>query len=132
MTTTMLLDTLASADELLAKRADIVRRLTPLRALYGGSGYAGERTFKLEEAKVATIVRARLQEEGAKATEGRVDELVRTHSDYINALASDVTRRGEWIALEEELNEIEWRLRCRQTDGALLSAEARLTSGANA
>lgn len=125
----MLLDTLPSADELLARRADVVRRLIPLRALYGGMGYMGERQFKTEEAKVATIIRARLQEEGAKATEGRVDELVRTHPDYLKALAADVEQRGRWIYLEEELNEIEWRLRCRQTDGALLSAEARLTPG---
>lgn len=129
MTSTMLLDTLPSADDLLARRADIVRRLTPLRALYGGMGYMGERTFKMEEAKVATIVRARLQEDGSKATEGRVDELTRTHPEYVKALTADVEQRGRWIALEEELNEIEWRLRCRQTDGALLSAEARLTPG---
>lgn len=130
MSTTMLLDTIASADELLARRADIVRRLTPLRALYGGMGYMGERNFKLTEARVATVVRAQLKQEGGKATEGMVDEMVRQHPEYVQALTDDVKQRGAWIALEEELNEVEWRLRCRQTDGALLSAEARLTGAA--
>lgn len=125
---TMLLDTLVSADELLARRADVARRLTPLRALYGGNGYMGERQFKAEEARVATVVRAKLKADGEKTTEPMVDALTRQHPDYIQALTDDVKRRGEWIALEEELNEVEWRLRCRQTDGALLSAEARLTS----
>lgn len=129
--TTMLLDTLASADELLAKRADVVRRLTPLRALYGGNGYMAERQFKVEEARVATAVRAQLKADGEKTTEPMVDALTRQHKDYIATLEADVVRRAQWIALEEELNEIEWRLRCGQTDGALLSAEARLTSVAS-
>lgn len=123
-----ILDAIADANELLAVRADIVRRLTPLRALYGGNGYMGERQFKLTEARVATAVRARLKADGTKATEGAVDELVRQQPDYIQALTDEVNSRAEWIALEEELNEIEWRLRCRQSDASLLSAEARLTS----
>lgn len=123
-----ILDALASADELLARRAEIVRHLTPLRALYGGNGYSGERQFKLVEARVATAVRAQYKADAVKATEGMVDEGVRQHPEYIQALTDDVKQRAEWIALEEELNEVEWRLRCRQTDGALLSAEARLTS----
>lgn len=131
MSTTMLLDTLADANDLLARRADIVRRLTPLRALYGGMGYMGERNFKITEARVATIVRAQLKQDAVKVTEGIVDEQVRQHPEYIQALTDDVKRRGEWVALEEELNELEWRLRCRQTDGALLSAEARLTGAAS-
>jgi hypothetical protein len=128
--TTMLLDTLVSSDELLAKRADVVRRLVSLRALYGGNGYMGERLFKVEEAKVATAVRAQLEADGEKVTEPKVDAMTRQHENYVAALAFDVEQRSKWIALEEELNEIEWRLRCRQTDGALLSAEARLTQAA--
>lgn len=123
-----ILQTIADADALLSERADIVRRLTPLRALYGGNGYMAERQFKVEEAKVATAVRAQLKADGEKTTEPMVDALTRQHKDYIATLEADVVRRAQWVALEEELNEIEWRLRCRQTDGALLSAEARLTS----
>jgi hypothetical protein len=126
--TTMLLDTLPSADELLARRADVCRRLIPLRAVYGGAGYMAERQFKIEEAKVATAVRAQLKADGEKVTEPMVDALTRQHPQYIAALTADVERRTQWVALEEELNEIEWRLRCRLTDGALLSAEARLSS----
>lgn len=130
MTSTMLLDTIVSSDELLARRADLARRIAPLRALYGGQGYMGERQFKLTEARVASAVRAEFKANGTKATEGMVDEVVRQHPDYIQALTDDVNQRSHWIELEEKLNEIEWRLRCRQTDGALLSAEARLTAGA--
>lgn len=125
--TTMLLDTLVSADELLAKRADIARRLAPFRALFGGNGYAAERQLKLIEARVASVVRATLLGQGGKVTEGMVDEGTRQHPEYIQALTDDLHKRQQWIELEESLNEIEWRLRCRQTDGSLLSAEARLT-----
>ena len=90
-----------------------------------------ERQFKVEEARVATVVRAQLKADGEKTTEPMVDALTRQHKDYIATLEADVVRRAQWISLEEELNEIEWRLRCRQTDGALLSAEARLTSVAS-
>lgn len=87
-----------------------------------------ERQFKIEEAKVATAVRAKLKADGEKVTEPMVDALTRQDPAYIDALTADVQRREKWVLLEEDLNEIEWRLRCRQTDGALLSAEARLTS----
>lgn len=126
--TTMLLDTIASADELLAVRANVVRTLAPLRALYGSGSYAGERELKLVEARVASSIRAKWESDGEKITEPKLDAAVRQHPEYIEALTNDVKRRTQWIEAEEKLNEIEWRLRVRQTDGALLSAEARLTA----
>jgi hypothetical protein len=125
-----LAETLVSSDELLAKRADIARRLAPFRALYGNGSYAGERQFKLVEARCATAIRAQWEVAGEKVTEPKLDAAVRQHPEYIQALTDDVKRRAEWIALEEELNELEWRLRVRQSDASLLSAEARLTVGA--
>jgi len=127
---TSLLDLLPSADELLARRAEIVRHLTPLRAKYGGQGYMGERVFKAEEAKVDAVVRAALKAEGGKVTEPMVDALVRTHPAYMEAITADLKARAEWIGHEEALNEIEWRLNVRRSDAALLAAEARLTPGA--
>ena len=125
---TMLLDTLTSADELLAKRADVARKVAPLRALYGNGSYAGERELKLVEARVASAIRAAWEASGEKTTEPKLDAAVRQHPEYIDALTRDITRRTDWITVEEELNEIEWRLRCRISDASLLSAEARLTS----
>ena len=118
---------LPSADELLAKRADVARRLAQYRALYGGNGYAAERQLKTVEARVSAGERARLLACGGKVTEGAIEEATRQHPEYIQALTTDLKQREEWIELEESLAEIEWRLRCRQTDGALLSAEARLS-----
>lgn len=116
-----------SSDELLAARADVARKLAPLRALYGNGSYAGERELKLVEARVATAIRTRWEAASEKITEPKLDAAVRQDAEYIEALTRDVGRRTQWIELEEQLNEVEWRLRCRQTDGALLSAEARLT-----
>lgn len=121
-----LADSLVSSDLLLARRSDIARRVAPLRALYGGQGYMGERMFKLDEARIATAIRARLRDAGEKTTEPQIDALVRTNADYIAALAKDIDQRRQWVELEEELNDIEWRLRCRQSDASLLSAEARI------
>jgi len=121
-----ILDLLPSSDELLARRASIARELAPLRALYAGNGYMGERMFKLDEAKVAVAIRTRFKEAGEKSTEAQIDALVRNDPDYIAALTRDVQQRERWADLEERLNEVEWRLRCRQSDASLLAAEARL------
>lgn len=122
-----LLDALVSADVLLARRAEIVRTVAPLRALYGNGSYAGERELKLIEARVATAIRTGWEASGEKITEPKLDAAVRQHSEYIQALTRDVERRTQWIEQEERLNEIEWRLRCRSSDASLLAAEARLT-----
>jgi len=121
-----ILDTLPSTEELLDRRIAIVRELAPLRALYGGNGYMGERCFKVDEAKIATVVRARLRDAGEKTTEPQIDALTRVDDGYIHALTRDVEKRTRWVDLEERLNEVEWRLRCRNADASLLAAEARL------
>lgn len=122
-----LLDTLPDAETLLAERAALVRQLAPLRALYAGTGYMGERMFKLDEARIATAVRAKLRADGEKTTEPMIDAAVRTHAHYIAALEADVKQRAVWVELEESLNAIEWRLRLRVGDAYLLGAEARLS-----
>jgi hypothetical protein len=122
-----ILDTLPDAEALLEQRREIVAELAPLRALYGGQGFMGERQFKLEEAKVDTAVRTRFKAAGVKATEGMVDADVRQSPDYITALAAEIQRKAEWVRLEEALNEVEWRLRLRTSDSYLLGAEAKLT-----
>ena len=121
-----ILDTLPSTEELLDRRIAIVRELAPLRALYGGTGYMGERMFKVDEAKIATAVRARLRDAGEKTTEPQIDALTRVDDGYIHALTRDVEKRTRWTELEERLNEVEWRLRCRNVDASVLTAEARL------
>jgi hypothetical protein len=122
-----ILGMVADAETLLAERAEVVKRLAPLRALYGGNGYGGERQIKLVEARVSAAVRATLAAQGGKITEGMIDEATRQHPEYIQALTDDLTQRQRWIEYEEELAEIEWRLRCRSSDASLLAAEARLT-----
>lgn len=123
-----MLDGLSNVDALLGKRSVLVKRIAPLRARYGGAGnYLGERLFKMEEAKIAVAVRARLRDAGEKTTEPQIDALVRVDEGYQTALTSEVTERQKWIELEEELKEIEWRLEMRKADAYLLGAEARLT-----
>lgn len=125
-----ILASLPSADVLLAQRTEIVRQLAPLRALYGNGSYAGERELKLVEARVASAIRARWDAANEKTTEPKLDAAVRQNDEYIAALTVDVKRRTQWVELEEALNEIEWRLRCRSSDASLLAAEARLTPSA--
>ena len=123
-----MLDGLSNVDALLGKRSELVKRIAPLRARYGGAGnYLGERLFKMEEAKVAVAIRARLRDAGEKTTEPQIDALVRVDEGYQVALANEVTERQRWIELEEEMKEIEWRLEMRKADAYLLGAEARLT-----
>lgn len=118
---------LSDPDVLLAKRDKIVKALAPLRALYGNGSNAGERELKLVEARIASAIRAQWDANGEKCTEPKLDAAVRQHPEYIEALTRDVQRRTEWIEKEEALLDIDWRLRCRQSDASLLAAEARLT-----
>ena len=123
-----MLDGLSNVDALLGKRSELVKRIAPLRARYDGAGnYLGERLFKMEEAKVAVAIRARLRDAGEKTTEPQIDALVRVDEGYQVALTNEVTERQRWIELEEELKDIEWRLEMRKADAYLLGAEARLT-----
>lgn len=122
-----ILDTLPDADALLMRRADVVHQLRKLRALYAGNGYMGERVFKMEEAKVDTAVRARFKQLEVKVTEPMVDAAIRQQPEYVQALLTEVEQKARWVELEEELNEIEWRLRLRTSDSYLLGAEAKLT-----
>lgn len=127
-----IIDTLPDAEALLARRADVVKRLRTLRAKYGGQGFFGERTFKLEEAKIDTAVRAQFrasQKAGDRpATEGAIDATVRQHPNYIAALMAAIEEKATWVELEEELASIDWRLRLRSSDSYLLGSEARLTT----
>lgn len=127
---TSILDLLPSAARLLGERADIARQLAPLRARYGNGSYVGEREFKLTEARIAVAIRAGWEAAGEKITEPKLDAAVRQHPEYVEALTADVTRRAEWVGLEERLNALDWALRCRNADASLLAAEARLTPGA--
>ena len=123
-----MLDALPDVDTLLGKRSQLVKRISALRARYGGAGnYLGERLFKTVEAKIAVAVRARLRDAGEKTTEPQIDALVRTDPAYTEALTEEVTERQKWIELEEELKEIEWRLEMRKSDSYLLGGEARLS-----
>lgn len=123
-----ILHMVADLEGLLAERQEIVKRVAPLRALYGNGSYGGERSLKLVEARVSAAIRAGWEAEGAKFTEVKLDSAVRQHPEYIEALTADVQRRTEWVEAEEALEDINQRLRARQSDAQLLSAEARLTS----
>ena len=126
-----ILDTLPDAEALLTRRREIVAKVAPLRALYGGQGFRGERVFKLDEAKMDTAIRtslrANLKANEKMPTETAIDAMVRQQPGYVDALMSQIEKKAEWVRLEEELAEIDWRLRIRQGDSHLLAAEARLS-----
>ena len=126
-----ILDTLPDAEALLTRRREIVAKVAPLRALYGGQGFMGERVFKLDEAKMDTAIRtslrANLKANEKMPTETAIDAMVRQQPGYVDALMSQIEKKAEWVRLEEELAEIDWRLRIRQGDSHLLAAEARLS-----
>ena len=122
-----MLDALPDTDSLLERRDAIVKKLSPLRARYGGAGnYLGERQFKMEEAKLDVAVRAEAKANGEKVTEAQVDARVRTHETYAGLLLDEINSRREWVELEEELNTLEWRLEFRKSDSYLLGREAGL------
>lgn len=127
-----MLDALPDVGYLLQKYSEKIKEIAPLRARYGGAGnYLGERLFKAEEAKLEIVVRGSIGEggklpDGIKATEGAIDAHVRTRDEYTKLLTDEVTGRTQWIMLEAEIKEIEWRLEARKADAYLLGREAGL------
>lgn len=115
-----------SLDVLHAIRDDIIRRLAPLRPLYGPANmHDDRRKAMLEACKVRA--RMKLTEDGtAKITEGMVDALAYTDPQYVTLL--DQGERGaiEYVGLEHELVKVDQMIEARSQVVRAFTAEVRL------
>jgi hypothetical protein len=96
-------------DDLLYERSQIVAKLAPLRAIYGSWGTI-DHSRKVELARCRQIVQSKAARDGVKMTVDDLDMAARLHPDYMGFIAQMTSGRTEWITLEEQVTEIDYRI----------------------
>lgn len=104
-------------DDLLYRRSLIVKRVAPLRAVYGSFGTA-DHLRKVELSKCRQAIRGKLTLEPptdatgkvVRVTEDMLDEQAHTHANYIGHITTMTNERKQWAELEAELEEIDMRI----------------------
>jgi hypothetical protein len=112
-------------EELLARRAQLIRDVADLRARYGSFG-TFDHLRKIELSRLCGLIRAQATEAGDRISNDVVDERAHAHPDYIDFIATATKERAEWAVLEGKVEAIEWYIRRGQSVASYLTAEARL------
>lgn len=116
---------LDSLTDLQQRRRGLLEQLAPLKALHGYNGvWDAKRKQLLEALKVKH--RMQLSAEGTKATEGMIDALAHADDQYAQLLDAAERDKVEFIKLDNELTELEERIRNREFSLLAYNAEARL------
>lgn len=111
-------------DDLLYERDQLVRKLAPLRALYGSYGTA-DHWRKVELAKARQIVQSQAVLDGQKRTVDDLDMLSRLTDGYIDFITQMTTGRTQWAELEESLTAIDCRINRGQALLRFAASEVR-------
>lgn len=114
-----------SLDTLHAERRTLLVQLNPLKALHGHNGlYDDKRKQMLEAMKVKA--RMRLSEGGQKVTEGMVESEAYGDPQYLAFLDEGIKNRIEYLKLQNELDEVNERIRSRELELICYNGETRL------
>lgn len=113
-------------EELLEQRAEKVRKVVHLRALYGSFG-TFDYVRKNELSRIAGLLRAQaVRDNVPKKTEAQLDQEAHAHAEYVALITKATTERAEWAQLESDIEAIEHRIRRGNVITQYLSSEARL------
>lgn len=111
--------------DLHARRRALLVTLAPLKALHGHNGiWDDKRKALLEAMKVKA--RMALTEAGQKATEGMVDAMAYADEQYASFIDDGIAARIDFINQQNELSEIEERIRSREIELLCYNSEAKL------
>jgi hypothetical protein len=112
-------------EELLARRAQLIRDVAPLRALYGSFGTFDDMR-KVELSRIKGLIRAEATAEGRKVSNDIVNDEAHAHPDYVDYITKATNERAHWVNLEGKVEAIEWYIRRGQSVASYLTAECRL------
>jgi len=112
-------------EELLARRAQLIREVSDLRARYGSFG-TFDHLRKIELSRLFGLIRARATEGKKRPSDKQVEHEAHAHPDYIDFIATATKERAEWAVLEGKVEAIEWYIRRGQSVASYLTAECRL------
>lgn len=111
--------------DLHAQRRQLLDVLAPLKALHGPFGVFDDRRKQLCET-LKIRARATLTEQGVKVTEAAVDAHAYADPQYETLLDEAVAARIEYLKLENQLSELNERIRSRELELNVYAAEVRL------
>jgi hypothetical protein len=111
--------------DLHAQRRLVLDVLAPLKALHGPFGLFDDRRKQVAE---SLKIRARmtLTEQGVKVTEAAVDAHAYADPQYETLLDEAVLAKVEYLKLENQLSELNERIRSRELELSVYAAEVRL------
>jgi hypothetical protein len=107
------------------RRRTLLDQLAPLKALHGPFGVFDDRRKQLCET-LKIRARAELTAQGVRVTEAAVDAHAYADPQYETLLDEAVTARIEYLKLENQLSELNERIRSRELELNVYAAEVRL------
>lgn len=114
-----------SLEELHEQRRALIQRGARLKAMYGSFGLFDDlRKQRLELAKVAA--RQALTEASVKVTEGAVEQAAYADKGYRDFLTLAEREKIQWVLLENEITEIDERIRNRELSLSVYGKELGL------
>lgn len=112
-------------ERLLAGRAELIKRIAPLRARHGMGGTYGDQR-KIELSQIAATIRAKAVAASTKLTEAAIDEAAHSDDRYVAFVTKATNERVEFIQLEDEIQAINDKINRGQAVARYLSAEVML------
>lgn len=114
-----------SMEKLHDARRGLLEQLAPLKALHGHNGlFDDKRKQMLESCKVKA--RLKITMDGGKVTEGAVDSLAYADEQYARYLDNGYDDRINCIRLQNEVDELNERIRGREIELLCFNSEAKL------
>jgi hypothetical protein len=115
-----------SLEDLQQRRRELIAKNATLIARYGNFGLHDDFRKNFVECQK---LRARmdLTKEGAKVTEGAVDNVAYGGDAYAAFLDNALTEKAEWVKIDNEINELNERIQHREVALRAYTAECRLT-----
>ena len=118
-----------SLDELLATRRKIVGEIARLKALHGPFGkfdYKRKNLLSAKKVQARMAITERVKKEGGKLTEDMVDAEAHADPDYEKFIDNGIADHIEYIEKENELAEVEDRIKNRELELRAYTAEISL------
>ena len=111
--------------DLQQRRRQLLNTLAPLKALHGHNGIWDDKRKSLLEA-MKVKARMALNEAGQKVTEGMVEAMAYADPQYASFIDDGIAARIDFITQQNELTEIEERIRSREIELLCFNSELKL------
>lgn len=112
-------------EELLARRADLVAQVAPLRAKYGPGG-TWDAQRKATVSTIAMRLRAQATAENRKLTEAAADDGAHADDDYVALVTQATLERAAMMVLDDQIQAVNDEIQRGNVLGRFAAAELHL------